>query len=98
LRERKIYLFKKNFYEEFERCLKRPCKRTALSIGALLGNLEAVRLRRLLREKENAYPGSLLGPRGYLKLSLGAIWNFSKELGPPELISDCGAHMAIYKV
>ena len=31
----------------------RPCKRAALSIGALLGNLEGVRLLGLLREKEN---------------------------------------------
>jgi len=37
---------------------KKPCKRAALSIGALLGNLEGggkVRWLGLLREKENAY-------------------------------------------
>ena len=37
---------------------KRPCKRAVLSIGALLGNLEGVRLLELLRYKENAYLGS----------------------------------------
>jgi len=34
---------------------------------------------------------SLLGPGRHYKLSLGAIWNFSKEQGSPELISDYGA-------
>ena len=37
---------------------KRSCKWAALSIGALLGNLERVRLLGILREKENAYLGS----------------------------------------
>jgi hypothetical protein len=44
---------------------ERPCKRAALSIGALLGNLEGVRVLELLREKENAYLGHFLGPRGH---------------------------------
>jgi len=35
-----------------------PCKWAALSIGALLGNLEGVRLLGLLREKENTNLGS----------------------------------------
>jgi hypothetical protein len=30
-------------------------------------------------------------------LSLGAIWNFSKEKGSPELISDYGAQRAHLK-
>jgi hypothetical protein len=34
------------------------CKRAALSIGALLGNLEGVPLLGFLREKENAYQSS----------------------------------------
>jgi hypothetical protein len=38
---------------------KRPCKWAALSTGALLGNVEGVRLLALLRKKENAYLGSL---------------------------------------
>ena len=46
------------FYEEFERCVKKPCKQVPLSIGALLGNTEGVRLLGLLRERENAYLGS----------------------------------------
>jgi hypothetical protein len=35
-----------------------PCKSAAVSIGALLGNLEEVRLLAFLKEKENAYLGS----------------------------------------
>jgi len=35
-----------------------PCKQAVLSIGALLGNLEGVRLLGLSREKENAFLGS----------------------------------------
>jgi len=41
-----------------------PCKRASLSIGALLGNLEGVRLSGLLRDKKSIY-GSLFGPGGY---------------------------------
>ena len=37
---------------------KRPCKGAALSILALSGNLEEVRLLGLWREKEYAYLGS----------------------------------------
>jgi len=41
-----------------------PCKRAAVSIEALLGNREGVRLLGLLRDKENVYLGSLfLSPR-----------------------------------
>ena len=47
-----------NFCEEFESFVKMPCKQSPLSIGALLGNLERVRLLELLREKGNAYLGS----------------------------------------
>jgi hypothetical protein len=40
LREKvNISLFREHFCEEFEGYVKRPCKRTALSIGTLLGNL-----------------------------------------------------------
>ena len=47
-----------NIHEEFERYVQRPCKRAALSIGALLGNLDVVYLMERLREKANAYLGS----------------------------------------
>jgi hypothetical protein len=44
------------FYEKFDTYVKKGfCKRAALSIEALLGYLEGVRLQVLLREKENAY-------------------------------------------
>jgi hypothetical protein len=57
---RDTFLYQGNFYNEFERYVKKgPCKRAALSIGALLGNLEGVgSYLGLLREKENAYLGS----------------------------------------
>jgi len=32
-----------------------------------------------------------LGPRVYYQVKSGVIWNFSKEQGSPELISDYGA-------
>jgi len=59
LREGKNFFIQGNFYEEFERYVKkkRPCKQAFLSVGALLGNLEGVCLLGLLREKENAYLG-----------------------------------------
>jgi len=46
-------------------CKKGPLNGQALSIGALLGNLESARLLGLLTEKENAYLGSFFGPRGH---------------------------------
>jgi len=46
---------------------KRPCKWTAVSIGALLGNLEGVRLLGLLTEQENAYLGSFFLDLGNIK-------------------------------
>jgi hypothetical protein len=48
-------------------CKKGPCKWAAASIGALLGNLEGVRLLGLLREKENAYLGSFSWTQRALK-------------------------------
>jgi len=56
LREGKISKFREIFYGEF--VVQRSSKRAALSIGALFGNLEGVRLLGLLREKENVYLGS----------------------------------------
>jgi hypothetical protein len=72
---RETFLYLGKFYEEFGRYVKRPCKRAALSIGALLGSLEEVRFLGILREKENVYLGSffldsedtisyVLGPSG----------------------------------
>ena len=54
-----------------------------------MGNLKGVRLLGLLTEKENAYMGSLfLDSEDIKSKAWGAIWNFSKEKGSPELISD----------
>jgi len=48
-----------------------PCKLAALSIGALLGNLEGVRLLEILREKENAYLVSISWTQRTLKVKSG---------------------------
>jgi hypothetical protein len=59
--KRVIIYIEGNLYREFERYVKkRPCKRAALSIGALLWNLKGVRSLGRLREKENVYLGSFL--------------------------------------
>jgi hypothetical protein len=52
---RETFLCLGNFYEEFERYVKRPCKQAALSKEALLWNLERVCLPGLLRGKENHF-------------------------------------------
>jgi hypothetical protein len=78
------------------RYLKRSSKRAAVSIGALLGYLEVVRLLERVKEKEREKHiwVLFLGPRGHNILSLGAIWNFSKEQRSTELVWDCGAQGA----
>jgi len=48
----KISLFRGIFYEQYDRCVKRPRKWPALSTGALLWNLEWVHLLELLRKKK----------------------------------------------
>jgi len=47
------------------------------------------------RKREYMSGFLFLEPRGHKKLSLGVIWNFSKEQGSPELISDYGAQRAL---
>jgi hypothetical protein len=70
-RENFLYLGK-FFNEELERHVKKsPCKRTALSIGALLGKLEVVRLLGFLSEKENAYRSSFSWTQRTLKVKSG---------------------------
>jgi hypothetical protein len=54
-----------------------PYRRASLFIGALLGNLEGVRLPGLSRDKK-VYLDSFLDLEAIKILSLGAIWNFSK--------------------
>ena len=49
----------------FLRDMQMPCRRASLPIGALLGNLEGVRLPGLFEREEKVYLGSLLGPRGH---------------------------------
>jgi hypothetical protein len=48
-----------------------------------------------LERRKKSISGSLfLDPEDIKGLSLGAIWNFSKEQGSPELISDYGTQRA----
>ena len=48
-----------------------------------------------VREKEIAWLGSsFLDPEDIKSVILGAIWNFSKEQGSTELMSDYGAQRA----
>jgi hypothetical protein len=64
-----------------------PCKRAALSIRTLLGYLKGVRLLGLLREKENAYVGSISWTQRTLNVKVcGSSGNFGKEQGSTELI------------
>jgi len=52
------------FFMRNLRDIKKPCKLTDLSIGALLGKLEGVRLLGLLRGKKMRIWVPFLGPRG----------------------------------
>jgi hypothetical protein len=58
-----------------------PCKWVSLFIGALLGNLEEVRLPGHLREKKKYIWVPFLDTEAIKILSLGAIWNFGKGTG-----------------
>ena len=55
---------------------KMPCRRLSLSIGAMLGNLEGVRLLGLLGEKKEYIWVPFLDPEDIKILFLGAMWNF----------------------
>jgi len=61
--------------------LQMPYKRVSLSIGALSGKLEGVRLAGLLREKKKYIWVPFLDPEDIKILSLGAIWNFNEGIG-----------------
>ena len=78
----------------FLRDMQRPCKWVYLSIGALLGNLEGVCLLGFLRNKNKYIWVPFLDPEDIQILNPGAIWNFSKGTGSPELILDYGAQRA----
>jgi len=56
-----------------KRNVKKPCKRIPLSIGALLGNLEGIRLPALFDRKGKYICVLLLNPEDIKILSLRAI-------------------------
>ena len=68
-----------------------PCKRVSPSTGALLGNLEGVRLQGLLREKEKYIWVLFLDTEAIKILSLRPSGTLAKDQSSPELISDYGA-------
>jgi hypothetical protein len=55
-----------------------PCKRVSLSIGAPLGNLEAIRLPRRFERKGKYTWVPFLDAEDINILNPGAIWNFGK--------------------
>jgi len=55
-----------------------PCKQASLCIGALLGNLEGVRLLGISQRKEKYIWVPFLDLEAFKILSQVAIWNFSK--------------------
>jgi hypothetical protein len=71
--------FQTNRY--IKRCIKMPRKQVSLSIGALLGNLDMIRLPGLFERKGKYIWVPLLEPEDIKILSLGAIWNFGKGTG-----------------
>jgi len=77
--------------------VKKGILRAALSIGLCWGT-GGVRFLGPLREKENTNLGSSsVEPEDTKSEVCGAIWNFSKEQGSIELISDCGAQRVRYE-
>jgi len=61
------FLYLGNFYVEYDRYVKKPCKQAALSIAALLWSLEGVCLLGFLKEKDNVYLGSFSWTPGDIK-------------------------------
>ena len=84
LREGKKFLYSGKFlWGIWEICKKKKSKRAALSIGALLGKLERVRLLGILREKENAYLGSsFLDPEDIKSQVWGASGTLARNRAP----------------
>jgi len=66
---------------EFREIYENTFKRVSLSIGALLGKFDGVRLPGILREKKKYIRFPFLDPEGNKILNLWAIWNFSIGTG-----------------
>jgi hypothetical protein len=59
------FLHLRNFYKEFEICVKKALYTGSSPHRGSVGETGGVRLLGLLREKENAYVFLFLGPRGH---------------------------------
>jgi len=71
-----------------------PCKQASLSVGALLGNLEGVRLLGLLREKKSISEFFSWTRRPLRFQVWGPSGTLVKEQGSPEFILDYGVQRA----
>jgi len=92
-REKLLYLGK--FLQEFERYVKKALQTDSSVHRGPVGELGGGSFTGPFERKRECISGFFfLGPRGHSGLSPGAIWNFSKEQGSPELISDYGAQRA----
>jgi len=98
LREGINSFIKRNFHKEFERYVKKKGLVSGLlsPSGPCKGKSGGVRLLGPLKKRESIYGFLFCGPRERQKLNMGAIWNFSKEQGFTELITDYGAQRAPY--
>jgi len=74
------FLFR-GIFMRFLRDIQMTRKRVSLSIGALLGNLEGVRVLGIFERKEKYIWVPFLDPEPITILSLGAICNFDKVKG-----------------
>jgi hypothetical protein len=64
-----------------KRYAKMPCKWVSLSVGALLGDLEGIRLPGHFERKGKYIWVPFFDPEDIKILSLGTIWNFGKGTG-----------------
>ena len=77
-------------------CQKRPCKRAALSMGALLGHLEGVVYWDFRQRKGMHISVPLPWTQKTLKVTFGSHLELQQGKGSTELITDYGAQRAPY--
>jgi hypothetical protein len=83
LRKGKDFFFRDFFMRNLRDMYKMPCKRAALSIGTLLGNVEGVRLLGIKKKKERAYLGPFSWTQRTLKVKSGGHLELWQGTGLP---------------